>query len=105
MRQKIVSAVTSGLVPDLFQNTPAELIALYAWEDKLISVADVIESQKKEYTETALTSAFCYNEKETAGLLRRALYHCGIAKPHMAAAGREGRLQDRGYSKDLGRFL
>ena len=55
MRQKIVSAVTSGLVPDLFQNTPAELIALYAWEDKLISVADVIESQKKEYTETALT--------------------------------------------------
>src|SRR4051812_27651006 len=47
MRQKIVSAVTSGLVPDLFQNTPAELIALYAWEDRLISVADVIESQKK----------------------------------------------------------
>ena len=64
MRQKIVSAVTSGLVPDLFQNTPAELIALYAWEDKLISVADVIESQKKEYTETALTSAFCYNDKK-----------------------------------------
>ena len=64
MRQKIVSAVTSGLVPDLFQNTPAELIALYAWDDKLISVADVIESQKKEYTETALTSAFCYNDKK-----------------------------------------
>src|SRR3954463_13287536 len=43
LRQKIVSAVTSGLVPDLFQNTPAELIALYAWDDRLISVADVIE--------------------------------------------------------------
>ncbi|HKM74357.1 MAG TPA: hypothetical protein VJX94_30580 [Stellaceae bacterium] len=27
MRQKIVSAVTSGGVPDLFQNTPAEIIA------------------------------------------------------------------------------
>ena len=27
MRQKIVSAVTSGVVPDLFQNTPAEIIA------------------------------------------------------------------------------
>jgi len=61
MRQKIVSAVTGGLVPDLFQNTPAELIALYAWEDRLISVADVIETQKKEYTETALLSSFCYN--------------------------------------------
>ena len=30
MRQKIVSAMTSGVVPDLFQNTPAEIIALYA---------------------------------------------------------------------------
>ena len=46
MRQKIVSAVTSGLVPDLFQNTPTELIALYAWDDKLLDVTDVIETQK-----------------------------------------------------------
>jgi hypothetical protein len=30
VRQKIVSAVTSGGVPDMFQNTPAEIIALYA---------------------------------------------------------------------------
>ncbi len=64
MRQKIVSAVTSGLVPDLFQNTPTELIALYAWEDRLLSVADVIETQKTEYTETALLSAFCYNNAQ-----------------------------------------
>src|SRR6478752_7785071 len=56
MRQKIVSAVTSGLVPDLFQNTPAELIALYAWEDKLLDVSDVIETQRAEYTESALLS-------------------------------------------------
>jgi len=61
LRQKIVSAVTSGLVPDVFQNTPAELIALYAWDDRLLSVADVIDTQQKEYTETALLSSFCYN--------------------------------------------
>ena len=30
LRQKIVSAVTSGVVPDLFQNSLAEIIALYA---------------------------------------------------------------------------
>src|ERR1700746_928080 len=35
MRQKIVSAVTSGVVPDLYQNTPAEVIALHPWEDRL----------------------------------------------------------------------
>jgi multiple sugar transport system substrate-binding protein len=51
MRQKIVSAVTSGVVPDLFQNTPAEIIALYAWQDKLIDVTDVVETQKWQYTE------------------------------------------------------
>ena len=46
MRQKIVSAVTSGEVPDLFQNTPGEIIALWAWEDKFIDVTDVVETSK-----------------------------------------------------------
>src|SRR6202171_3694226 len=31
-RQKIVAAVTSGVVPDLFRNTPDEIVALYAWQ-------------------------------------------------------------------------
>ena len=60
-RQKIISAVTSGDVPDLFQNNPAEIIALFAWDDKLVDVSDVIEPQKEEYTETALLSGYCYN--------------------------------------------
>ena len=47
IRQKIVSAVTSGVVPDLFQNTPAEIIALYAYQDKLVDVSDVVETQRK----------------------------------------------------------
>src|SRR6201988_2322288 len=61
MRQKIVSAMTSGVVPDLFQNTPAEMIALYAWQDKLVDVSDVVETQREEYTETALLTVRCYN--------------------------------------------
>jgi multiple sugar transport system substrate-binding protein len=64
MRQKIISAVTSGSVPDLYQNTPFELIALQAWADKLVDVSDVIETQKEEYVETALLSAYCYNSAE-----------------------------------------
>src|ERR1700726_4616242 len=60
MRQKIVSAITGGTVPDLIQNSPTEVSALYAWDDKLVDVTDVIETQKKEYTETALLSAFSY---------------------------------------------
>ena len=61
MRQKIVSAVTSGAVPDLFQSSPTEAIALYAWDDKLLDVTDVIDTQRELYTETALLSAYCYN--------------------------------------------
>ena len=64
MRQKIVSAVTSGTVPDLFQSSPVEAITLFAWDGKLVDVSDVVDSQKEEYTETALLSAYCYNGKE-----------------------------------------
>jgi multiple sugar transport system substrate-binding protein len=78
MRQKIVSAVTSGLVPDLFQNSPTELIALYAWNDKLLDVDDVVESQRHEYTETALLSAYCYNS------VRKGRAYYGV--PYLTAA-------------------
>jgi multiple sugar transport system substrate-binding protein len=60
-RQKIVSAMTSGIVPDLFQNNPAEIIALYAWDDRLVDVTDVVETQKPQYNATALLTAYCYN--------------------------------------------
>ena len=60
-RQKIISAVTSGEVPDLLQNNPAEIIALFAWDDKLVDVSDVVDTQREEYTETALLSGYCYN--------------------------------------------
>ena len=64
LRQKIISAVTSGTVPDLYQNTPFELIALQAWADKLVDVSDVVETQKEEYTQPALLSTYCYNGVE-----------------------------------------
>ena len=69
-RQKIVSAMTSGVVPDLFQNNPFEIVALYAWDDKLVDVSDVVATQKEEYTEAALLSAYCYNRIEK----RRSFY-------------------------------
>src|SRR5215468_4059410 len=66
LRQKIVSAVTSGVVPDLFQNTPGEIIALYAWSDQLVDVTDVIETQKPQFAETALLTVNCYNNVKKA---------------------------------------
>src|ERR1700688_4779459 len=61
MREKTVSAITSGLVPDLIQNSPVEMSAIWAWDDKLVDLTDVVETQKANYTETALLSANAYN--------------------------------------------
>jgi multiple sugar transport system substrate-binding protein len=70
LRQKIISAVTSGVVPDLYPSTPTELIGLQAWADQLVEVSDVVEPQREEYTDTALSSMYCYNSVEK----RRAFY-------------------------------
>ena len=60
-RQKIVSAVTSGIVPDVIPANPGEIIAIYAWDDKLVDVTDVVETQKSKFVETALLNTYCYN--------------------------------------------
>lgn len=60
-RQKIVAAMTSGDVPDLFQNNPPEITAIYAWDDKLVDVSDVIDTQRQHYSETAIALVNCYN--------------------------------------------
>jgi multiple sugar transport system substrate-binding protein len=83
MRQKIVSAVTSGVVPDLFQNTPAEIIALYAWQDKLVDVSDVVETQKEEFTETALLTINCYNNVEKKRSFYGVPYTVGSGMNHI----------------------
>jgi multiple sugar transport system substrate-binding protein len=60
-RQKIISALTSGVVPDLFNNNPGEIIAQYGWQDQWVDVTDVVETQKAKYSETALLAAQPYN--------------------------------------------
>src|SRR3984893_6904061 len=83
LRQKIVSAVTGGLVPDLFQNNPAEIIALYAWDDKLVDVSDVVETQREEFTETALLTVRCYNNVEKKRSFYGVPYTVGASMNHI----------------------
>ena len=82
-RQKIISAVTSGDVPDLFQNNPGEILALFAWQDKLVDVSDVIATQKEEYTETALLTAYCYNNVEKKRSYYGVPYTVGCSMNHI----------------------
>jgi len=63
LRQKIISAITSGVVPDLISATPPEVVPEQAWANKLIDVTDVIETQKEAYLPSALDSAFFYNNE------------------------------------------
>ena len=62
-RQKIVSAITGGDVPDVITANQAEIVALYAYQGKLVDVSDVVETQKEQYNEAALLSANCYNSE------------------------------------------
>jgi multiple sugar transport system substrate-binding protein len=62
LRQKIISAITSGVVPDIIGATPPEVVPLQAWEDRLIDVTDVVETQKSKMIPIAAESAFCFNK-------------------------------------------
>src|SRR5215831_11840799 len=83
MRQKIVSAMTSGIVPDLFTNNPVEILALYAWDNKLVDATDVVETQKSKYTETALLSSYCYNSIEKRRSYYAVPYTCAVRPNHI----------------------
>ena len=88
MRQKIVAAMTSGVLPDLFPNNPVEILALYAWDSKLLDLSEVIDTQKMQFTETALLTAYCYNNVEKRrGYYCVPLHLCGPAKPCLASVG------------------
>src|SRR5499427_4040531 len=60
-RQKIVAALTSGVVPDVMANNPGEILQIYAWQDRWVDVSDVVETQKAQFSETALLAAQAYN--------------------------------------------
>ena len=63
MTQKIVSALTSGDVPDLIDINIADgsIVPQNAWDDKLEDVSDVVETQRSQYHPTAELAARYYN--------------------------------------------
>src|SRR6201981_2598403 len=61
MRQKEVAAVTSGVVPDIINVGDYFFAVLSAWNDELVDLSDVIETQKSLFTPTALQTVNAYN--------------------------------------------
>ena len=54
LRQKAVSAITSGVVPDVMELADFSFLPLNAWADKLVDVSDIVEPLKSQYIDTAL---------------------------------------------------
>src|SRR6516225_6610228 len=61
LRQKMVSAITSGVVPDIMEYADFSFLPLNAWKDKLTDVSEIVEPIKSQYIDTVLRSTYCYN--------------------------------------------
>jgi multiple sugar transport system substrate-binding protein len=62
LNQKIISALTTGDVPDLiFHIAPGALLPQNAWNDKILDVSDIVEAHKSELSQTALLNSSYYN--------------------------------------------
>ena len=66
LNQKVISALTSGDVPDLISvdGSDRRIVPQNAWIDKLVDMSDVVETQKSRYHPTALSATQYYNNVE-----------------------------------------
>ena len=75
MNQKMISALTSGDVPDLiFADAPANILPQNAWDDKIVDVTDVVAPYESQLTETAKAGSTFYNKTTK----KRSYYLCPI---------------------------
>ena len=58
LRQKAISAITSGVVPDIMESADFSFLPLNAWDDKLVDVTDIVEPVKSQYIDTALRATY-----------------------------------------------
>jgi multiple sugar transport system substrate-binding protein len=61
LRQKEISAITSGVVPDMMEIADFQITPLQAWDDKLIDVNDIVEPIKSQFLPTALDCCYHYD--------------------------------------------
>ncbi|HUB47188.1 MAG TPA: ABC transporter substrate-binding protein [Acetobacteraceae bacterium] len=75
LNQKIISALTSGDVPDLmFHDAPSSILPQNAWDDKIADVTDVVKQYESQLHETAKLGATFYNKATKS----RSYYLCPI---------------------------
>jgi multiple sugar transport system substrate-binding protein len=61
LRQKEVAAITSGVAPDVMEDADFSFTPLNAWQDNLLDVSDLIETQKSRLSPVVLAGRHLYN--------------------------------------------
>src|SRR5215469_11662069 len=59
--QKEVTAIASGIVPDVMEVYDIEFAPLHSWNDKLVELSDIVETQKADFAPIAINSCSLYN--------------------------------------------
>jgi multiple sugar transport system substrate-binding protein len=85
LMQKIVSALTSGDVPDVLTHVTsgATVVPQNAWNDRLVDLTDVVETQKAHYHPTALLASQYYNNVTKKRSFYYAPYMTGVLPFHI----------------------
>jgi multiple sugar transport system substrate-binding protein len=75
LNQKIISALTSGDVPDLvFADAPSSILPQNCYEDKIADVSDVVSAYESQLSDTAKQCSTFYNKATK----KRSYYLCPI---------------------------
>lgn len=61
LRQKEISAITSGVVPDVMEIADNWIGPLQAWDDKLVELDDIVEPIKAQFMPSALRCGYLYD--------------------------------------------
>jgi multiple sugar transport system substrate-binding protein len=85
LNQKVISALTSGDVPDLISvdGSDRRIVPQNAWVDKLVDMSDVVETQKSRYHPTALSATQYYNNVEKKRGTYLAPYKTNVSPFHV----------------------
>jgi multiple sugar transport system substrate-binding protein len=59
----MISAVTSGVVPDIMEVADFDFAPLQTWAGRLLDVSDIVETQKSKFNDTALANSHFYNNE------------------------------------------
>ena len=108
---KLIAGMQVGDVPDVVHTVTGDrfLVPRAAWNDQLEDVSDVVESQKAEFTETALISARLYNAKQKKysyyGVPTKALLADEFGLAPVAGGSRLCRDRHAGHAGQILRFF